>query len=190
MAAVVLLPMACAHAPEETAEDDDDGSGGNTNSPSSHVASGMPAGNGGATVTGSVTTSSVTNSASSTDASSTASSSNSVASTAVASSTSSGGSGGLCYAGQGSCNPLTSSCISGDACDIDGSTNTFVCFPPPNTQGLNQSCDNSLGPFCQHGLACDAGICRQYCCTTGDCTGGATCQTVGMAGSIVVMICL
>jgi hypothetical protein len=64
----------------------------------------------------------------------------------------------------------------------------FTCFPPPNTAGIGQACDNSAGPYCQHGLACDAAVCREYCCSTADCTTG-TCQQVGTAGSITISVC-
>jgi hypothetical protein len=60
----------------------------------------------------------------------------------------------------------------------------FVCYPPPNTATVCQTCDNSSanGPFCGPGTTClnssaTATVCAHYCCTDADC-GSGTCTTM------------
>jgi hypothetical protein len=95
-----------------------------------------------------------------------------------------------CYGGQGACDPTDpNACGKGETCDIDGSTGEFACFPPPNDAHLGDACDNSQGPFCSAGLACDQGTCKQYCCDDSICAAGTTCQEVGSAGFITIKVC-
>jgi hypothetical protein len=116
-------------------------------------------------------------------------SSSSASGTSSSSSSGTGGGPGSCYAGQGACDPtVPGSCAAGEACDVDGGTMMFACFPPPNDAAEGQACNNMSGPFCMHGLACDAMVCRKYCCDNADCTTG-TCTTVGMSGSITQKVC-
>jgi hypothetical protein len=98
-----------------------------------------------------------------------------------------GGSSGNCYAGQGTCDPLTpGSCGAGEACDIGMSG--FECFPPPNDAQIGGACDNSAGPYCTNGAACVMMVCAEYCCSDADC-GGKTCTSIGMSGTIDVKVC-
>jgi hypothetical protein len=83
---------------------------------------------------------------------------------------------------------MTPSCGSGEACDVEANTGLFECFPPPNTQGAGATCDNDIGPYCMHGLACTTGGCAYFCCGDGDCTTG-TCTSLGMLGSVEVKVC-
>jgi len=82
---------------------------------------------------------------------------------------------------------MTPSCGTGEACDIEETSTLFECFPPPNDAGLGAACDNSVGPYCQHGLACTTNGCAAYCCDASDCAG--TCDTMGMVGSVEVKVC-
>jgi len=80
-----------------------------------------------------------------------------------------------CWCGPVECDPVSNSgCSSGYACDVNND-NSVQCFSPPNEQGLYDYCDNSNGPFCQGGLACWDGVCRQRCCSSDDCDPGEEC---------------
>lgn len=95
-----------------------------------------------------------------------------------------------CYGGHGSCDPTdANACGKGETCDINGGTGLFECFPPPNDAQLGEACDNSMGPFCAAGLACDQGTCKQYCCDDSICAAGTTCQQTGDFGDIVIQVC-
>jgi hypothetical protein len=95
-----------------------------------------------------------------------------------------------CYSGQGTCEPTNAtSCAAGETCDINGGTGKFECFPPPNDAHLGDACDNSQGPFCSQGLACNAGKCATYCCDDSVCAAGTHCTSVGTAGTINVQVC-
>jgi hypothetical protein len=82
------------------------------------------------------------------------------------------------------CNPVTNvGCTgAGEACDLSGTTNVFVCFPPPNDAVMCAACSNANGPFCAPGFRCNedtnGGQCSHYCCTDGDC-GTGTCDMTG-----------
>lgn len=98
--------------------------------------------------------------------------------------------GPTCYAGQGSCEPTNpDACGVNETCDIDGSSGTFQCFPPPNDAHLGDACNNSQGPFCAQGLACDNGTCKTYCCDDSQCAAGTTCQQTGTVGTITISVC-
>ncbi len=96
-----------------------------------------------------------------------------------------------CYAAQGDCDPTDANgCTKGQTCDINGSTDSFMCFDPPNDAHLGDACDNANGPFCAQGLACNAGTCATYCCDDSVCAAGTTCQETGLVGAISVKLCL
>lgn len=98
--------------------------------------------------------------------------------------------GPTCYAGQGSCEPTNpDACGANETCDIDGSSGTFQCFPPPNDAHLGDACNNAQGPFCAQGLACDNGTCKTYCCDDSQCAAGTTCQQTGTVGTITISVC-
>jgi hypothetical protein len=99
-----------------------------------------------------------------------------------------GGMPGACYANQGECNPLASTCGAGQACDV-ARDNQFHCFPPPNDVPIGGSCNLSSGPYCQNGGTCLGNVCRAFCCDDTDCTSG-TCQVGGNAGSIEIKVCM
>ena len=82
---------------------------------------------------------------------------------------------------------MTPSCGTGEACDVEQNSGLFFCFAGPNDAGPGGACDNQNGPFCQHGLACNAGSCAYFCCDASDCTG--TCDTLGMVGNVEVKLC-
>ena len=98
------------------------------------------------------------------------------------------------------CNPVTNTgCTGGKACDqgadaTSGDFNGFICYPPPNTATVCQSCDFldvNNGPFCGPGLTCEAltmdgtvAVCAQYCCTDADCGSAGTCVTSQMGTSL------
>ncbi len=68
----------------------------------------------------------------------------------------------------------------GETCDIaqtvEGDLN-LICLPGPNPQGLDESCNPSSGPFCSAGLNCvEPGVCKQFCCSDSDCSGGLSCR--------------
>jgi len=95
-----------------------------------------------------------------------------------------------CFGGLGACDPTNpNACGKGETCDINGGTGLFECFPPPNDAHLGDACDNSQGPFCSAGLACDQGTCKTYCCDDSICAAGTTCQKTGEVGSIVIQVC-
>jgi hypothetical protein len=93
-----------------------------------------------------------------------------------------------CYAGLGDCDPLQSDCATGEACDIDGATLQFACFPPPNTVTEGGSCDSTAGPFCMNGLTCVNYLCAHFCCDDGDC-GGTTCTLLDSTAGFDVLAC-
>jgi len=81
-----------------------------------------------------------------------------------------------CFAGASGCDPRSGEgCTAGEACDFS-SAGQLVCFPPPNTAELGQSCNNQGGPFCASGGWCvpdtsgGPGICRKVCCSDGECS--------------------
>ncbi len=84
---------------------------------------------------------------------------------------------------------MTNSCQPGEACDVEATQLTFVCFPPPNDAQEGGACDNAAGPYCSDGLTCVSNICRAFCCIDGDCNG-ATCTEVGTSGNIIIKACL
>lgn len=75
------------------------------------------------------------------------------------------------------CNPVTNEGCSGNgvACDL-AEGNVFSCFNPPNDVPPGGACDLSKGPYCVPKYKCQDKICKQYCCTNADCTGGGTCK--------------
>lgn len=87
------------------------------------------------------------------------------------------------------CNPVTNApCATGDECDYATDANNniigWVCYPPPNTATVCQSCDQPLGPDCVGGTTCfgtdstgTTAACAQYCCTDADCGGSGKCTT-------------
>jgi hypothetical protein len=100
------------------------------------------------------------------------------------------GSAPSCYANLGTCSPTDpGACPADYACDINGSTDTFQCFEPPNDAQLGEACNNSQGPFCGHGLACHLGTCAQYCCDDSGCAAGTTCVEAGVVGPITIRLC-
>jgi hypothetical protein len=92
------------------------------------------------------------------------------------------------------CNPVTNEgCTGGAVCDtsadMNGTLIGFVCYPPPNTQAVCQTCDDMNGPYCAGGETCiglnmsgTVSVCAHYCCTDADC-GSGKCTTTqnGMA---------
>jgi hypothetical protein len=86
------------------------------------------------------------------------------------------------------CDPVTNAgCTDGASCDysldMSGNVNGFVCYAPPNTATVCQSCDptGANAPYCGSGTTCvntnqaeTTGACAQYCCTNADC-GNGTC---------------
>jgi len=98
-----------------------------------------------------------------------------------------------CYANHGDCDPMQTNCpTAGASCDIDGGTQQFVCFDPPNTAAEGAPCNVTSGPYCMNGLTCvnngTSDLCAAYCCSETDC-GGGTCQSLGMTGTIEVKVC-
>ncbi|MBI3200627.1 MAG: hypothetical protein HYZ29_03720 [Myxococcales bacterium] len=77
------------------------------------------------------------------------------------------------------CNPVTNEgCTgTGEACDLSDKQ-SFECFDPPNDVPVGGACDLSKGPYCLPKHKCQDKICRQYCCTNADCTGGGTCKAM------------
>ena len=96
-----------------------------------------------------------------------------------------------CYADLGTCDPTNpNACAPLEACDINGSTDMFQCFEPPNDAQLGDACNNATGPFCSHGLACHQNKCVTYCCDDSACSGGTHCTETGAVGAITIKVCL
>lgn len=106
----------------------------------------------------------------------------------LGSGTTTGPSGGGCYAEQGECNPMTQGCGDDEACDATESQG-FACFPTPSAVEVGGVCDMAGGTNCASGSTCVEGTCRAYCCTVGDCAFG-TCRDVDFAGGIALRACL
>lgn len=73
----------------------------------------------------------------------------------------------------------------GETCDLatmpEGNLN-IMCLPGPNTQGLNESCNPSSGPYCAVGLHCvDPGVCKKFCCDNTDCGTKVSCKPITAA---------
>ena len=88
---------------------------------------------------------------------------------------------------------MTNSCAAGEACDVEATQLTFVCFPGPNDAQLGGACNNTSGPYCAMGLTCvgpdaQSTVCERFCCIDGDC-GGGTCTAAGQVGNIFVKVC-
>ncbi|MGF1465103.1 MAG: hypothetical protein ACFCGT_03130 [Sandaracinaceae bacterium] len=72
------------------------------------------------------------------------------------------------------CNPANNDgCRDDEACDLtvdpDGQP-LIMCFPPPATEALGDTCDNQRGPFCAGGLRCMERRCMDTCCADAECT--------------------
>ena len=99
-------------------------------------------------------------------------------------------SNGSCVADAGfTCNPLTNAgCTeAGAACDF--SKSGFDCYPPPppNTQALCATCDDT-NTACLPGSTCvpvdstgNNSQCAKFCCDDNDCTGGH-CDNTTLSG--------
>jgi hypothetical protein len=101
-----------------------------------------------------------------------------------------------CFLGESDCNPLTNEgCTeAGHACDLgyDNGVASLVCFPPPNLQGLGESCSNSSGPFCQPTLHCGwDDTCRPFCCFADACNAatGEVCVKADVHGGGTLGYC-
>ncbi len=94
------------------------------------------------------------------------------------------------------CNPLeTTECDgAGSACDIwygNGAWSTF-CYLEDNESAVGETCNNSIGPFCQAGATCSDNdpeaedTCKKFCCADTDCAQGQTCASLNMLGNLGV----
>lgn len=107
--------------------------------------------------------------------------------------TSGGGTGGTGGVAVDECNPVTlfgcQAAGPGATCDQDSlKQGKFSCYPPPNTAGLCQSCNNSTGPYCGAGMKCLDGTCAKYCCSSLDCGTGVCDKTNLSAWGIGVCV--
>ena len=121
----------------------------------------------------------------------TSSSSGTASSTSSASASSTSGTGGSGTGGGGTgggggyailCNPVTNAgCAAGEECDgdVDNSNDLigFICYPPPNTAKVCDTCDDMNGPYCGGGLTCvgvsaTTSVCARFCCSDADCGTG------------------
>mgnify|MGYP001185302393 CR=1 FL=1 len=81
-----------------------------------------------------------------------------------------------CFIGPSPCDPRNGDgCAAGETCDFAGE-GELGCFPPPNTAGIDEPCDNSAGPYCAAGGWCapdtitGESFCQQVCCVDSECT--------------------
>ena len=99
--------------------------------------------------------------------------------------------GGSCITlgGNNACNPVTNEgcdATAGEACDANDSGG-YGCFPAPNTQGLCEECNDTVG-YCQGGMTC-GGQCARVCCDDTDCSAAGTCdKTLGLPGGVGVCV--
>ncbi len=105
------------------------------------------------------------------------------------------------------CNPVSNDgcdTSAGQACDF--SQGGWSCYDPPNDKKLGEVCDPNNSEFCQGTLTCDmpptdggtaggdagtgdagaTGICKHYCCSDSDCSGGTCTAFNAQVGTIGV----
>ena len=85
-----------------------------------------------------------------------------------------------CFIGSSKCDPRNGNgCEDGETCDFS-SESELNCYPPPNTAAIDETCNNSGGPYCASGGWCapdsitgDA-LCHQVCCSDSECSAPGT----------------
>lgn len=94
-------------------------------------------------------------------------------------------SGGACGAAF-ACNPVTNGgCQAGEVCDRAGASG-FACFPSAGEAKVCEACGADAP--CGGTLTCLQGQCARFCCDSGDCGAGNTCDTSLGAGGVGVCV--
>jgi Somatomedin B domain len=92
------------------------------------------------------------------------------------------------------CNPVTNEGCTAAGSSCDYGTGGVKCYPDGNTEAAGAPCDIKNNKFCVPKYHCDGaseaqpiGVCKAFCCSDSDCTGGLKCvaanASVGSLGT-------